>query len=75
MASDDCEAGAASNTDVAAGTHWEGDRQCLHDCGSHTHTLVPDTKHRDRVTGEPDPRVLIYVSSYPLGGRAVAATP
>lgn len=29
------------------------------DCGSHTHTLVPD---------EANNRVIIYVSSYPLGG-------
>jgi hypothetical protein len=32
------------------------------DCGSHTHTLVPD---------EANNRVVIYVSSYPLGGAAV----
>lgn len=31
------------------------------DCGSHTHTLVPDRANN---------RVLIYVSSYPLGGAA-----
>lgn len=83
MASDACDAAAASDTDVAAGTHWEGLRifdvskpaaieqigSVYLDCGSHTHTLVPDTKHRDRVTGKPAPRVLIYVSSYPLGGQ------
>jgi hypothetical protein len=32
------------------------------DCGSHTHTLVPDPA-KDRV--------LVYVSSYPLGGAAL----
>lgn len=31
------------------------------DCGSHTHTLVPD---------EANKRVLIYVLSYPLGGQS-----
>ena len=36
------------------------------DCGSHTHTLVPDRDHRDPETGEPSPRVLVYVLSYPL---------
>jgi hypothetical protein len=34
------------------------------DCGSHTHTLVPD---------EANNRVVIYVSSYPLGGVGSAA--
>jgi hypothetical protein len=32
------------------------------DCGSHTHTLVPDPAND---------RVLVYVSSYPLGGAAL----
>jgi hypothetical protein len=32
------------------------------DCGSHTHTLVPDPKND---------RVFVYVSSYPLGGSAL----
>lgn len=32
------------------------------DCGSHTHTLVPDPDNG---------RVLVYVSSYPLGGAAL----
>jgi len=32
------------------------------DCGSHTHTLVPDEKNK---------RLLIYVLSYPLGGQGV----
>ena len=31
------------------------------DCGSHTHTLAPDAENG---------RVLVYVSSYPLGGAA-----
>ncbi|CAN5922546.1 hypothetical protein BH23ACT10_BH23ACT10_29480 [soil metagenome] len=32
------------------------------DCGSHTNTLVPDPEND---------RVFVYVSSYPLGGRAI----
>lgn len=32
------------------------------DCGSHTHTLVPDPENN---------RVLAYISSYPLGGAAL----
>ena len=32
------------------------------DCGSHTHTLVPDPANN---------RVFVYVSSYPLGGGAI----
>ncbi len=32
------------------------------DCGSHTHTVVPDPKNG---------RVFLYVSSYPLGGGAI----
>jgi len=32
------------------------------DCGSHTHTLVPDPENN---------RVLVYISSYPLGGAAL----
>jgi hypothetical protein len=35
------------------------------DCGSHTHTLVPDPAND---------RVIIYVSSYPLGGGSAAGT-
>jgi hypothetical protein len=35
------------------------------DCGSHTHTLVPDPANN---------RVFIYVSSYPLGGGALGPT-
>jgi hypothetical protein len=35
------------------------------DCGSHTHTLLPD---------EDDDRVILYVSSYPIGGGAGAGT-
>ncbi len=83
MADDSCDAGSASTADNVAGNHWEGIRifdvsdpgditqvsSVYMDCGSHTHTLVPDPEHRDRVTGEPAPRVLIYVSSYPLGGQ------
>jgi hypothetical protein len=35
------------------------------DCGSHTHTLLPD---------EANDRVILYVSSYPLGTGAAAGT-
>jgi hypothetical protein len=35
------------------------------DCGSHTHTLLPD---------EANDRVILYVSSYPLGGGSAAGT-
>ncbi|MGH2723460.1 MAG: LVIVD repeat-containing protein [Actinomycetota bacterium] len=35
------------------------------DCGSHTHTLVPDLDNT--AGGRRDPRVLLYVQSYPLG--------
>ncbi|MBW3658543.1 MAG: hypothetical protein KY457_07885 [Actinobacteria bacterium] len=83
MASDACDAGGASTGAVAAGSHWEGIRifdvrrpnaitqigSVYLDCGSHTHTLVPDLDHRDWATGRPDPRVLLYASSYPLGGQ------
>jgi hypothetical protein len=67
-----CGAGGASSTAVAAGQAYEGIRVVSidnpaspeqigfvdTDCGSHTHTLVPDEAHA---------RVLIYVLSYPLG--------
>lgn len=36
------------------------------DCGSHTHTLLPDLRHTNEA-GQRDPRVLLYVQSYPLG--------
>jgi hypothetical protein len=34
-------------------------------CGSHTHTLVPDQRHQ---------RVLLYVSSYPLGSNVTPSS-
>ena len=86
-----CDAPAASAAESAAGTAWEGIRiidasdrtnprqidTVYTDCGSHTHTLVPDLHHRDWRTGEADPRVLLYSLSYPLnpqGARCNAAT-
>jgi len=36
------------------------------DCGSHTHTLLPDTANN---------RVLLYVSSYPASGLSATPTP
>lgn len=83
MESDACDAEGASTLTAAAGNAWEGIRivdvsnrekpeqvaSVDTDCGSHTHTLVPDTDHHDPVSGKPDPRVLLYVSSYPLGGQ------
>jgi hypothetical protein len=73
QSSTDCE-----STNVTASTpgHFEGVRifdisnpaapQHIHsvytDCGSHTHTLVPDPGND---------RVFLYVSSYPLGGAAI----
>lgn len=79
-----CGSGSAGATAYGAGKAWEGIRIVSiadpanpvqiaavdTDCGSHTHTLVPDTKHRG-ADGKQDPRVLIYVSSYPLGGQGV----
>ncbi|HVL33966.1 MAG TPA: hypothetical protein VM600_10350 [Actinomycetota bacterium] len=67
-----CGAGGASTSQNADGTAWEGIRivsiddpsnptpiaMVRTDCGSHTHTLVPDPEND---------RVLIYVLSYPLG--------
>ncbi len=64
-----------ANAQVLGGQAYEGirvvsiaDRANPHqvafvdtDCGSHTHTLVPDEANR---------RVLIYVLSYPLGGQS-----
>jgi hypothetical protein len=83
MASPSCDAAAASHPDTTAGNAWEGIRivdisdprapkqidTVYTDCGSHTHTLVPDLQHRDWVTGEREPRVLLYSSSYPLTGQ------
>lgn len=72
LASDACDSAAASQAQFTQGTHWEGIRivsiadpanpqqikTVVTDCGSHTHTLVPDTDKG---------RLLLYVQSYPLG--------
>jgi hypothetical protein len=71
----ECGAGGAPTTQFTAGLAYEGIRIVSiadpanpqqiafvnTDCGSHTHTLVPDTAND---------RVLIYVLSYPLGTPA-----
>jgi hypothetical protein len=76
MAAPDCGAASAGTAQVTAGQGFEGirvvsiadranPRQIAFvdtDCGSHTHTLVPD---------ETKGRVLIYALSYPLGGQGV----
>jgi hypothetical protein len=76
MAGPQCGAPSAGTAQVTAGGGFEGirvvsiadraDPQQIAfvdtDCGSHTHTLVPDEKNR---------RVLIYVLSYPLGGQGI----
>lgn len=73
---DKCTDNAASTTQTTEGTAWEGIRivsiadpsqprqiaAVYTDCGSHTHTLVPDLANK---------RLLIYVLSYPLGGQGV----
>jgi hypothetical protein len=81
--SPECGAGGASTAAVLAGDEgeaWEGIRivditdranpeqinAVYADCGSHTHTLVPDQSNQ---------RVLIYVSSYPLGGQGARCNP
>ena len=76
MAAPGCGAAPAGTVQVTNGTAFEGIRIVSiadranptqiafvdTDCGSHTHTLVPD---------EANKRVLIYVLSYPLGGQGV----
>ncbi|HEX2031754.1 MAG TPA: hypothetical protein VHL78_10180 [Actinomycetota bacterium] len=71
---------SCSTEDTAAGSAFEGIRivniedpaepsqitTVNTDCGSHTHTLLPDLAHENDA-GERDPRLLIYVQSYPLG--------
>ena len=85
MSNPKCDSATASPAEYGAGTAWEGIRiidvsnpaapeqvnTVYTDCGSHTQTLVPDPAYRDPFTGEPDPRVLLYSSSYPLGGQGV----
>ena len=76
MSGPQCGAAPAGTTQVTTGAAYEGIRIVSiadranpkqigfvdTDCGSHTHTLVPD---------EANKRVLIYVLSYPLGGQGV----
>jgi hypothetical protein len=71
-----CSHSAASDTVASDPRGWEGIRifditnpaspVYLHgvrtDCGSHTHTLVPDVAHN---------RLLIYVSSYPIASQNI----
>jgi hypothetical protein len=68
----DCGAQGASQAETESGTSWEGLRivsiaDPMHpkqigtvetDCGSHTHTIIPDPAHN---------RLIVYVLSYPLG--------
>lgn len=82
--SDECGAPAATQDQILTGTAWEGIRiVSIKDpaspvqvaavdtpCGSHTHTIVPDTKHRDE-NGKPAPRLIVYVLSFPLTAQGV----
>lgn len=72
----ECGARGATTAEVLAGQGFEGIRIVSisdprrpeqiafvrTDCGSHTHTLIPDLGRRS-------PRLLLYVSSYPLTGQ------
>jgi hypothetical protein len=72
-----CGAQGASQAEFASDTSWEGIRivsianpakpvqiaAVKTDCGSHTHTLVPDEAHN---------RLLAYILSYPLGAPGPA---
>src|SRR3954451_22996109 len=69
---EECGAGGASQAENESSTAWEGLRifsiadpahpvqlaTVKTDCGSHTHTLVPDPEHG---------RLIAYILSYPLG--------
>ena len=71
---EECGAGPATDADNQTGVSWEGVRivsianpanpvqvaAVKTDCGSHTHTIVPDEAHN---------RVLVWVLSYPLTGQ------
>jgi hypothetical protein len=84
MQHEGCDSPPATPVEYASGQAWEGIRivdvsnpkepeqinTVFTDCGSHTHTLVPDLEHRDDA-GRLDPRVILYSSSYPLGGQGV----
>lgn len=83
-ASEDCGAPAASTAQILTGTAWEGIRiVSIEDpanpvqvaavdtpCGSHTHTIIPDTEHRD-ASGRLAPRLIVYVLSFPLAQQGV----
>jgi hypothetical protein len=76
----ECGAPSASQADMLAGSEWEGIRivsiadpgnpqqiaAVRTDCGSHTHTLVPDLANG---------RVLIYALSYPLNPQGKNCNP
>jgi hypothetical protein len=76
----DCTSGAASIDQFVIGNVWEGVRIVSiadpakpkmiaavdTECGSHTHTLVPDLSNG---------RLLLYVESYPLTNHAVDCNP
>ncbi|MEX2459345.1 MAG: hypothetical protein WD770_10220 [Actinomycetota bacterium] len=75
-----CDSEAAAAADSITGIGWEGIRvvsianpkkptqiaTVRTDCGSHTHTLVPDLARR---------RLLLYVLSYPLGAPTPTCSP
>ncbi len=79
QATEECESGPGSSTggfegirifDVTDPRNPQFIEGVATDCGSHTHTVVPARKRRngEYVTDPDNPnRVLIYVSSYPLG--------
>jgi hypothetical protein len=72
---DECRAPAANQAQIQSGTAWEGLRivsiadranpvqvaAVKTDCGSHTHTLIPD---------EPNGRLFVYVLSYPISNQS-----
>lgn len=76
LAGPDCPSASATPAEYVPGTHWEGIRivsikdptkpqqiaTVATDCGSHTHTIVPDLKKN---------RLLLYIQSYPLSGQGV----
>ena len=80
LASDKCDAAPANQAQFLAAQEWEGIRivsiadpanpqlvaNVRTDCGSHTHTLVPQLDYVDPATGAKAPRLLMYVLSYPL---------
>lgn len=80
LASDACDAAAASQAQFLASQEWEGIRivsiadpanpqligNVRTDCGAHNNTLVPQLDYVDPATGVKAPRLLLYVMSYPL---------